>query len=434
MTDLFPANASCSGEITPALLTLEDDAALIDFFKSCPPDSSKLLCGLTEPLPDYPSIKEVTRLFLSNNDKIIEYSAEDLVLGAETSITLGTLQEHLRPYQQWLPTYAGQDSTLLDLLNYADNGCLEQGWGNIRELCLGLTLALSDGYKIKSGGKVVKNVTGYDLPKIFIGARGSLGYLTSAYLRLSALPAGQSTLFLHYEKEKECLEDAWKLLQTGLPVSCLEIINAAQLDVLTAACQQASNQESANLSKQTEQQAQLSPASPQCYLICQLHGEPETLLELEKIIRTKTSQAHDYKLINDTAEAEKFWIALSSLPHKQEHLYISFNFSLKTIYSLLQACPQTFQKRPWQMRPGKGKWFIYAPQEEAPDLLEQVDNQLKNNHLIFSSTRTTNNLTRLFERRPHSYASTQIAAEKSFKEVLKQKFDCKKLLNPFVQL
>lgn len=431
MTDIPLPTAASSPGTSIEHLTFENDARLMEFFKSCSEDTSKLLCGLNEPLPSHPSTKKIKRLILPSNDKIIEYSPEDLVISAETSITLGELQAHLLPYRQWLPAYASQEVTLLDLLNQAHTGCLEHGFGGMRELCLGITAALTDGHKINAGGKVVKNVTGYDLPKLFIGARGSLGYLTAANLRLSALPSSQLTVCLAYERSTDCLKDAWNLLQTGLPISCLEIVNAAQLKLLKT-----SFAKQPDKNKITEPEI-VTPETnqPASYrLICQLHADKEILPDLLKVIHAKTRQAQEYTTITEHDEAGKFWTALSSLPQKQEAEYISFNFPFKTICLLMQTMGSIFQEYAWQMRPGKGKLFLRIDQEKAPSLMHRLGAHLADSQSSFSSVRTTRNLTRFYERIPYNLAIRQIAVEQTLKETLKQKFDRKRLLNPFVQL
>ena len=67
------------------------------------------------------------------------------------------------------------------------------GYGSLRDLIIGITLVLADGTIAKSGGKVVKNVAGYDLPKLATGAMGTLGVITRAVFRLHPLPRNTRT-------------------------------------------------------------------------------------------------------------------------------------------------------------------------------------------------------------------------------------------------
>ena len=124
----------------------------------------------------------------------------------ESGITLSTLQSILGKQGQWLAIDPANPSSLSihDLLAYNRSGPRRLRYGTIRESTLGLQIALSDGRLIKSGGQVVKNVAGYDLIKLFIGAQGSLGIITEATFKLLPLPE-KST---HAERSCSSIEEA----------------------------------------------------------------------------------------------------------------------------------------------------------------------------------------------------------------------------------
>ena len=85
------------------------------------------------------------------------------------------------------PLWPGR-ATVGGILATNDSGMLRAGFGSLRDLIIGITVALPDGTLAKSGGKVVKNVAGYDLPKLFTGSFGTLGVITRATFRLHPLP------------------------------------------------------------------------------------------------------------------------------------------------------------------------------------------------------------------------------------------------------
>jgi FAD/FMN-containing dehydrogenase len=136
----------------------------------------------------------VSGVDLSALDRVVEHSPEDMTVTAETGITLDALQRRLGARGQWLPVdppFPGR-RTLADILNDNLSGPRRFGHGTIREHLIGLSVALADGRVIRSGGRVVKNVAGYDLAKLFIGARGTLGVIVEATFKLRPAPEAEA--------------------------------------------------------------------------------------------------------------------------------------------------------------------------------------------------------------------------------------------------
>lgn len=108
----------------------------------------------------------------------------------ESGLTLGALQRELARHRQWLPLDPpnAETTSIHDVLAQNLSGPRRFGCGTIREHLIGMKVALADGRTIKSGGKVVKNVAGYDLAKLFIGARSTLGTIVEATFKLRPLP------------------------------------------------------------------------------------------------------------------------------------------------------------------------------------------------------------------------------------------------------
>ncbi len=165
-------------------------------------------------------------LDLSKLDGIIEHRPEDQVICVETGIELAKLDELLAKHNQWLPLSAPLGTRLSEVIERGDGGCLEHGFGGPRDLVLGMDVVLSSGLVIKTGGKVVKNVTGYDLTKLFIGSRGTLGIVASANLRLFARPNSWRFLLLQDDSPVTLLETAQAVVASGLPVTCMELVDA----------------------------------------------------------------------------------------------------------------------------------------------------------------------------------------------------------------
>ncbi|HEY6384464.1 MAG TPA: FAD-binding oxidoreductase [Candidatus Acidoferrum sp.] len=131
-------------------------------------------------------------------DKIIEHAWADLTVSVEAGCTIKKLQSALAQHGQRLaldPLWPAQ-ATVGGVLSTNDSGSLRLRFGALRDLIIGVTLALPDGTLAASGGKVVKNVAGYDLPKLVTGALGTLAVITRAVFRLHPLPRNSKTLSL----------------------------------------------------------------------------------------------------------------------------------------------------------------------------------------------------------------------------------------------
>jgi glycolate oxidase FAD binding subunit len=122
--------------------------------------------------------------------EIIEHAWADLTVGVEAGCTIQRLQETLAQHGQRLALDAlwPEKATVGGVLSTNDSGALRLRFGALRDLIIGVTIALPDGTLASSGGKVVKNVAGYDLPKLVTGALGTLGVITRAVFRLHPLP------------------------------------------------------------------------------------------------------------------------------------------------------------------------------------------------------------------------------------------------------
>src|SRR6266481_1894675 len=122
--------------------------------------------------------------------RVIEHAWADLTVSVEAGCTVGKLQETLVKHGQRLALDAlwPERATVGGVLSTNDSGALRLRFGALRDLVIGATLALPDGTLASSGGKVVKNVAGYDLPKLVTGAFGTLGVITRAVFRLHPLP------------------------------------------------------------------------------------------------------------------------------------------------------------------------------------------------------------------------------------------------------
>jgi glycolate oxidase FAD binding subunit len=120
--------------------------------------------------------------------RVLEHEPGDLTCIVEAGIRLSELQEQLRPTGQMLMLDPPRDPTIGACLAGNLSGPRSHRYGAPRDLVLGVTVVLADGTVSSSGGRVVKNVAGYDLGKLFCGSRGRLGAIVRVALRLHAIP------------------------------------------------------------------------------------------------------------------------------------------------------------------------------------------------------------------------------------------------------
>lgn len=149
---------------------------------------------LAEAVLELPRCME--RADLSRLNRLLEHVPEDMTASAQAGMTLGELQAALRPHNQWVPLDPPSQNQLsiADLLAFDWSGPRRLGYGSAREHVIGMRMVLGSGEIIKAGGKVVKNVAGYDLCRLFIGARHSLGVIVEAVFKLRPLPETETIL------------------------------------------------------------------------------------------------------------------------------------------------------------------------------------------------------------------------------------------------
>jgi hypothetical protein len=123
---------------------------------------------------------------LGKLNALVEHTAADMTAVVECGLTLSKFQSALKKQGQWLPIDppGAASLTIAELLDQNLFGSRRHAYGTIREHLIGLTVVMGDSGLVKSGGKVVKNVAGFDLCKLFIGAQGTLGIIVEAAFKL----------------------------------------------------------------------------------------------------------------------------------------------------------------------------------------------------------------------------------------------------------
>lgn len=149
--------------------------------------------------------------------QILEYEPADLTLTVQAGATLQAIGEWVGGHGQWLPMDPPPNDrgTVGAMLATGSRGPLSHAFGGPRDLTLGMGLATGDGRLLNLGGRVVKNVAGFDLVRVTVGSWGTLGLITSATLRLFPRPEVDAVLTLHGAQDE--MDGAARAV-AGLPV------------------------------------------------------------------------------------------------------------------------------------------------------------------------------------------------------------------------
>lgn len=129
-------------------------------------------------------------------DRITEHVPADLVIGVQGGLPVEQLAAALAQQQQWLPLDppAAAHATIGATVALADAGPLRAAHGTPRDMALGVEIATGDGRLLRFGGRVVKNVAGYDGVRLAVGSRGTIGVITAIFLRVRGAPRADRTL------------------------------------------------------------------------------------------------------------------------------------------------------------------------------------------------------------------------------------------------
>jgi glycolate oxidase FAD binding subunit len=154
-------------------------------------------------------------LDLSRLNRVLDYQPADLTATVEAGIPLEALQRELATGGKFVSLEAplADRATIGGILAANAGGPLRHAYGSARDWLIGIGVAGADGRETKAGGRVVKNVTGYDLNKLYTGSLGTLGVITEATFKLAPLAENRAALVATFGTVQEGIEGAWPLLR-----------------------------------------------------------------------------------------------------------------------------------------------------------------------------------------------------------------------------
>lgn len=159
---------------------------------------------------------------------ITEYVPGDLTLTARAGTTLDEIREATAAHDQWLALdpYGGDEGTLGATIATASAGPVSTSFGTPRDLALGLEFVTGEGVAVRGGGRVVKNVAGFDLTRLLTGSWGTLGVITEATVRLHARPEADQSIMIELGDDGGVARTRELLRQLPFAPYACEIINA----------------------------------------------------------------------------------------------------------------------------------------------------------------------------------------------------------------
>ncbi|MFL5849414.1 MAG: FAD-binding oxidoreductase, partial [Solirubrobacteraceae bacterium] len=158
-------------------------------------------------------------------NRVVEHNEGDLTAVLEAGVPLREAQQRFAAAGQMfaLDPPGTPEATVGGVFATGDSGPLRHRYGAARDLIVGITVALPDGTVAKAGGKVIKNVAGYDLAKLFAGSYGTLGLIASVSVRLHPLPVRNATAIASSEDPAALATAASALAALPLEADCLDV-------------------------------------------------------------------------------------------------------------------------------------------------------------------------------------------------------------------
>jgi len=158
--------------------------------------------------------------------KWIEVDRDNLTMTCGAGVTLGEIIQYLKSYEDiWFPLHPGDEgATIGGMVACNAGGARAVKYGVMRNYVAGMTVVLPSGEVLKLGGKLIKNVAGYDLMHLFIGSEGTLGVITEVTIRLKPRPRATYTLIIPYEDPNKAIETVPPMLRSGVTPLAIEYI------------------------------------------------------------------------------------------------------------------------------------------------------------------------------------------------------------------
>ncbi|MEW6738250.1 MAG: FAD-binding oxidoreductase [Acidobacteriota bacterium] len=244
-------------------------------------------------------------LFLSTSlmDLVLAHEAADLTTTVQAGCTLERLQETISQQGQFLPIDApySRRATIGGVVATASHGSLRFSLGTPRDWLIGIKVVNADGKITKAGGKVVKNVAGYDLMKLYTGSFGTLAVIAELNFKLRPRPAADATLIGVFNDRGSLFQAVARLTESQLLPAALDLISAGAL----ASCFPEANIGQADYPLAARFLGSPEAVAAQCQYLLELWGKLA-----REVISITTSSAQSWRRVVDFPEQYQHQICL----------------------------------------------------------------------------------------------------------------------------
>jgi glycolate oxidase FAD binding subunit len=224
---------------------------------------------------------------------VAEYESDNLTVSVRAGTTLGDLQQVLRAENQFLPLDPPhmERATMGGLVAGNASGPIRFRYGTVRDLLLGIRIAHADGTRTKAGGKLVKNVTGYDMCKLYAGSLGTLGIFSELTFKVQPRSEAIATMALACASLRAAFEASQAVIRSDLTPDAMEILNHRAFAELAS-------------------EAHAAP-----WILLLRFGEADEAVRWQVDRVREMATAGEGALLNvlGTPESEEFWCRMASL-------------------------------------------------------------------------------------------------------------------------